>query len=186
MKIYTRRGDSGETDLFGGGRVPKNDLRMSSIGAVDELNAVLGEVLAIGNPLAEPDIRGMILEIQRDLFVLGADLATVKKIAYKGRGDVPRIGEVRVKELESLIDSLDAVLAPMNSFILPGGCVSAAKLHFARTVCRRTERICVRLSLKENLKGGVIQYLNRLSDLLFVMARYENFKKSVPEEKWLP
>lgn len=190
MKIYTRRGDYGETDLYGGQRVSKSSLRVAAYGTVDELNACLGEVLGLD---CEEVIAQMLSEIQADLFVLGADLATVGQKSYRGKEDVPRISDKRVTELESLIDGLDGFLKPMKAFIFPGGSVSGAKFHVARTVCRRAERLCVKLSQKcvklsqkDFISLAALKYLNRLSDLLFVMARYENVKKGVAEKEWKP
>ncbi|MEK7545328.1 MAG: cob(I)yrinic acid a,c-diamide adenosyltransferase, partial [Patescibacteria group bacterium] len=172
MKIYTRRGDDGQTDLYGSGRIAKSSLRMDAIGTVDELNAVIGEVLTIS---VEEIVAKMLLEIQRDLFVLGGDLATIGSKMHRGSADVPRVSDERVTELEYLIDQLDASLQPMTAFILPGGSSAGAKLHVARTVCRRAERVCAELlesDGSEKVSPMCVKYLNRLSDLLFTMARY--------------
>lgn len=201
MKIYTRKGDTGETDLFGGGddggmkRVPKDGLRIEAIGAVDEVNTWIGMVLA--GELSAMDeagsvsggVRDDLIEIQKDLFVLGADLATPGKIPVRGNDDVPRVSEESVARLEGIIDRLDSALKPMTAFILPGGCPAAAQLHVARSVCRRAERVCVALAREEDAAGRavsdiVVKYLNRLSDLLFVMARWENAKQGKDETKW--
>lgn len=184
MKIYTRCGDFGETDLYGGKRVMKDNFRVASFGTVDELNAVIGEILSVG---ATVEVTRMLVEIQTDLFVLGSDLCTIGAQKHRGKDDVPRMNDLRVTEFEQWIDSLDKSLLPMNAFILPGGCISAAKLHVARTVCRRAERLCTRLFRKEGpdiVSPIIVKYLNRLSDLLFTMARFENAKNEMEEKKW--
>lgn len=204
MKIYTRKGDTGETDLFGGGgdggmkRVPKDGLRIEAIGAVDEVNTWIGMVLAgeLGADVASGEdgsasvgVRDDLIEIQKDLFVMGADLATPGRVPVRGNDDVPRVSELSVARLESIIDRLDSALKPMTAFILPGGCESAARLHVARSVCRRAERVCVKLSREQEVARHVasdivVKYLNRLSDLLFTMARYENHIRGVEEVRW--
>lgn len=177
MKIYTRTGDTGETGLLGGVRVKKHDLRIEAYGTVDELNAVLGVVRA-----AQPSQRvDQILEhIQNELFGVGAELATpTSKGAHSGR-----IEESHVERLEEMIDLCEAELPPLKNFILPGGCPTAAQLHFARTVCRRAERLVVELSETGPVSPQIIVYLNRLSDLLFVLARFDNARAGVPDVKW--
>jgi cob(I)alamin adenosyltransferase len=185
MKIYTRRGDTGETDLYGGGRIAKSSLRMNAIGTVDELNALIGAILTIS---VEKKLAEMLLEIQKDLFVLGGDLATIGAKTHRRSADVPRVSDLRVTTLEQLIGQLDLSLQPMTAFILPGGSDAGAKLHVARTVCRRAERGCSELldhESAEKVSPMCVKYLNRLSDLLFTMARYENVKKGILEEKWV-
>lgn len=189
MKIYTRRGDDGQTDLYGSGRIAKSSVRMNAIGTVDEVNALLGEVLAISveENLVEVVLREMLLDIQKDLFVLGGDLATIGAKVHRGSTDVPRVSDDRVTELEGLIDQLDASLKPMTAFIFPGGSDAGAKLHVARTVCRRAERVCSELLEQEGsekVSPMCVKYLNRLGDLLFTMARYENAGKGVGEVEW--
>lgn len=177
MKIYTRTGDTGETGLLGGVRVKKYDLRIESYGTVDELNAALGVVRA-----AQPSQRvDQILEhIQNELFGVGAELATpTSEGAHSGR-----IEESHVERLEEMIDLCEAELPPLKNFILPGGCPTAAQLHLARTVCRRAERLVVGLSESGPVSPQIIVYLNRLSDLLFVLARFENARTGVPDVKW--
>ena len=177
MKIYTRTGDTGETGLLGGVRVRKHDLRIEAYGTVDELNAALGVVRA-----AQPSQRvDQILEhIQNELFGVGAELATpTSKGAHSGR-----IEESHVARLEEMIDLCEADLPPLKNFILPGGCPTAAQLHFARTVCRRAERLVVELSENSPVSAQIIVYVNRLSDLLFVLARFENARAEVPDVKW--
>lgn len=171
MKIYTRTGDRGETSLFGGARVPKNDPRIDAYGTVDELNSVIGVVLAI-----ESDAQ--LLAVQRDLFEIGAHLASPGTSRFSG------VESSRIEELERGIDAMEAELAPLKSFILPGGTPAAAQLHVARTVCRRAERLVVALSRNEAVGDQVVVYLNRLSDALFVMARWENQSKGIPDVLW--
>jgi cob(I)alamin adenosyltransferase len=178
MKIYTKTGDSGDTSLFGGQRVPKDALRIEAYGTVDELNSMLGIVRADNQ---DAEIDRILSEIQNQLFALGADLATPRSVEKKV---VKRIDPKDVQQLEKVIDSVDPVLKPLRRFVLPGGSPLAARLHFARTVCRRAERAVVRLSRNEDIGETVTVYLNRLSDLLFVLARYANQKARVPEVKW--
>lgn len=166
MKIYTKTGDAGETGLFGGGRVPKDDPRVRAYGDVDELNAALGLAAAL-----EPaEFESSALQIiQRDLFAIGAELATPQ--AAKQRATV---AAAQVGALEGLIDKHEATLQPLKNFILPGGTPKAAALHLARTTCRRAERSVVTLSRDQQINQVIIHYLNRLSDLLFVLARAVN------------
>jgi cob(I)alamin adenosyltransferase len=178
MKIYTKTGDSGDTSLFGGQRVPKDALRIEAYGTVDELNSVLGIALA---DAPDEEIRSVILQIQHQLFALGADLATPRSVTRK---TIRRIEPRDCLRLEKEIDRIDSLLKPLHSFILPGGSHLAARLHFARTVCRRAERVVVRLSRNEDIGEGTTMYLNRLSDLLFVLARYANQRADIPEIRW--
>jgi cob(I)alamin adenosyltransferase len=178
MKIYTKTGDSGETSLFGGQRVPKDALRIEAYGTVDELNSVLGIALAEG---PDGEIRPVLLQIQHQLFGLGADLATPRSVTRK---NIRRIEPRDSLQLEREIDRFDKLLKPLHSFILPGGSHFAARLHFARTVCRRAERVVVRLSRNEDIGEGMTMYLNRLSDLLFVLARYANQSAEISEIRW--
>lgn len=180
MKIYTKTGDKGDTSLFGGQRVPKDALRIEAYGTVDELNSVLGIVRADNK---NQQIDSILVRIQNDLFDLGADLATPRSAGMK---HIKRIDSKDSEHLEKSIDMLEGHLKPLKSFILPGGSPVAARLHFTRTVCRRTERTVVRLSRNEDIGDGIVIYLNRLSDLLFVMARYANHAANVPEIKWKP
>lgn len=187
MKIYTKRGDKGETDLFGGKRVAKHELRIEAIGAVDELNSFVGVVLA-ADP--EENVRELLLEIQKDLFILGADLATPDTQSIREKEDVPRVSDERIEEFERVMDNLTGELEPMTAFILPGGCESAARLHVCRSVSRRCERVCVALMHDEAELGRMMsdlpcKFLNRLSDLFFVLARYENLRKGKSETKWI-
>lgn len=181
MKIYTRTGDEGETSLFGGKRVSKSDARVTAYGQVDELNAVLGAVLA-----TEPrDFEhALLMAIQRDLFAIGGRLATPEpdRVAKAlGKAVVPHD---RIDALEENIDRMDRQLPVLKQFILPGGTAKAAALHWARTVCRRAERGVVQLSNDAAVPGEILKYLNRLSDLLFTMARLANAQADVPEEQW--
>lgn len=179
MQIYTKTGDKGETGLFGGQRVPKDALRIEAYGCVDELNSVIGIVLSM--ELA-PALRPMLSQIQNDLFVVGADLATP---TAKPGMHLERIAPEHGSFLEHSIDALEAALPPLTSFILPGGTPAGSQLHFARTVCRRAEREAVRLSHEEAIGDAVIVYLNRLSDFLFVAARYANHASGAAEIPWI-
>ena len=178
MKIYTKTGDKGETSLFGGKRVRKNTLRIETYGTVDELNSVIGICRSINTA---KEIDTILEEIQNDLFTLGADLATPLDVNKK---TVKRIELSSITRLEQHIDKLDPQLKPLKQFILPGGSRSAAMLHFARTICRRTERLVVQLSQVESIGENPIVYLNRLSDLLFVLARLSNVLSSTTESLW--
>lgn len=190
MKIYTRTGDSGETGLFDGTRVSKADARVAAYGDVDELNAWLGLARAAGiagvsggatgGAIERNDIAGWIEQIQRDLFAVGARLADPRqKIA--ARVEKASLGAGDVARLEGWIDALEAEPPPLGRFILPGGSPAGAALHVARTVCRRAERAAVGLG---DADPDVIVYLNRLSDLLFVMARAVNHRAGAPEQEW--
>ncbi|WP_337287060.1 cob(I)yrinic acid a,c-diamide adenosyltransferase [Candidatus Methylomirabilis sp.] len=179
MKIYTRKGDTGETGLVGGKRVLKSALRVEACGEVDELNAVLGWT---GTKLADETIRQDLLQIQRDLFAVGAQLAD--PTGHVEKAEKAGLHEVRVRELEGIIDRYDARLAPLRAFILPGGSEGGALLHLARTVCRRAERRMVALSQYEPLAPVLIAYINRLSDLLFTLARAVNREAGIEEIPW--
>ena len=180
MKIYTKTGDTGDTSLFGGQRVPKDALRIEAYGTIDELNSVLGIVRADN---ADPELDAILHKLQEQLFVLGADLATPRSLDRKS---VRRIEPRDAQPLEKLIDQFESRLKPLRNFILPGGSPVAARIHFARTVCRRAERAVVRMSRNEDIGDGAVVFLNRLSDLLFVLARYANQKADVRETKWKP
>lgn len=180
MKIYTRRGDSGQTDLFGGDRVSKDDRRVEAYGAVDELNAFVGTAIAASE---QADVRELLTEIQRMLFHLGATLATTPDALGKGPTDAGA-SEQDVEVLEAAIDRHEKELAPLRAFVLPGGSQSAAHLHAARTVCRRAERRMVSVHQQEPLPGQNLRYVNRLSDLLFVLARLENARAGIPDVEW--
>lgn len=177
-KIYTKTGDDGTTGLFGGRRVSKDDLRIDTYGTVDELNALLGIARAQG-PVADLDT--LLQRLQEELFILGADLAT--PLDEKNLS-IPRIDAAKTAELEQLIDREEKALEPLRFFILPGGHPCAAHLHHARTVCRRAERLAVRLASREPLNPAIVPYLNRLSDLLFVLARAANRAAGRAEIRW--
>jgi cob(I)alamin adenosyltransferase len=182
VKIYTKTGDDGSTGLFGNERVAKDAPRVETYGTVDEANSVIGTALAAGAPA---DLARVLLDLQARLFDLGADLATP-------RGDRPdpsylaRIDEGHIGALENLIDRFDAELPPLTNFILPGGTVTAAHLHQARAVTRRAERLLVALARAEDVGPCVIRFVNRLSDLLFVLARWANQAAGVPDVPWRP
>jgi cob(I)alamin adenosyltransferase len=180
VKVYTRRGDAGETDLFGGERVAKDHVRVEAYGAVDELNAALGTAAAAS---VQEDVRELLARLQGRLFELGAHLAAPDPERRRKSGlAAPSEGDVA--ELERRIDGFDAELEPLERFVLPGGTSSAAALHHARTVCRRAERRAVALAREETLDPGVIVFLNRLSDLLFVLARVENRRAGREDVEW--
>lgn len=190
MKIYTKKGDLGDTGLFGGARVAKDDLRIRSYGTLDELNAVLGEVTCLSQEGEKHPVRSaqfselnrILSTIQSELFQLGSELATP-------RGKVISIALLEapsVDRLERAIDQMESSLSPLKNFILPGGTSLAAKAHLARTVCRRAEREIVTLHRAEPVRGVVLEYMNRLSDYLFVLARYFNFLLGVEDRPWIP
>lgn len=178
-KIYTRSGDQGLTALGSGTRVPKDALRVQAYGTADELNSQLG--VAVAGGLCER-LATLLPTIQNELFHLGSDLCFTEE--DKRKYNIPLIEERHVTALEELIDELTAVVGPLENFILPGGSLGAAQLHVARTICRRAEREVVTLGREEAIGPYVLQYLNRLSDALFVMARYENHIRGVPEPLW--
>lgn len=179
MKIYTKTGDKGETSLYGGKRVSKAAIRIEAYGTVDELNSVIGICRAMNPP---PRVDEAFVKIQHQLFTLGADLAS--PLSNRKNKDVPRISEADSRFLEELIDKLDSEIKPLRSFILPGGSLLSAQIHFARTVCRRAERLVVQISKKEKTGTQPIIYLNRLSDFLFVLARWVNHLQNENEITW--
>lgn len=179
MKIYTRTGDDGTTSLFSGGRVSKHHLRVEGYGTVDELNAVLGVARTLN---AMPGTDARLAAVQRELFHLGADLATPLDAASK---HVVRVKAQAVSRLEIDIDAMTAELPPITNFVLPGGTRAGAMIHVGRTVCRRAERLVVQLAEQEPIGDHVLPYLNRLSDYLFTLARWENITAGVNEEKWV-
>ncbi|MFN2114311.1 MAG: cob(I)yrinic acid a,c-diamide adenosyltransferase [Anaerolineae bacterium] len=184
MKIYTRAGDSGETSLHGGDRVSKSDARVEAYGTVDELNAALGLAASLTDDDA---VRSRISATQARLLDLGADIATPDAAAAAVAGRLTRADASWASDLEADIDAMAAELAPLRSFILPGGHPSAAALHSARTVCRRAERRlfgAVESGAEVNEHAAV--YLNRLSDWLFTLARFANARAGVPDEEWRP
>lgn len=181
MKVYTKTGDGGETTLLGGGRVSKHDLRVVAYGEVDELNAAIGAAMA-----AEPtDLECALLErIQRDLFAIGGQLASPNPTKVAKALAKAQIDEHRIEAMESAMDAADAVLPPLAAFVLPGGTAKAAALHVARTVCRRAERSVVALGARDPVPPIILTYLNRLSDLLFMLARLANQRAGVPDRTW--
>lgn len=181
MKIYTRTGDKGGTALFGGGRVGKDHPRVEAYGNVDELNAALGFARAIESL---PRVDEVLVPIQRDLFAIGALLATPDREKMSDQLTKARIDEERIAELERAIDQAEAELEPLRSFIIPGGSPKGAALHVARTVCRRAERHVVHLSHETELPPLAVIYLNRLSDLLFTLARLANKLLGAGEVTW--
>ena len=180
MKIYTRTGDDGTTGLLGKARVPKHDPRVEAYGSVDELNAVLGVAHAHDTALAFGDL---VPGLQAMLFEVGAELATTDAAMLE---KLARVGEAQVTRLEREIDRLEADLAPLTNFVLPGGSPLAAALHHARTVCRRAERRVTALATHEPVSADLVRWLNRLADLLFVMARWANARAGVPDQAWTP
>lgn len=179
MKIYTKTGDDGTTSLFDGTRVPKTHPRVVAYGAVDELNAHLGAAIAAG---LDAELAASVTQIQRDLFAMGARLADpAHKIAP--RVEKAAFGDAETSRLEGWIDALEDTLPPLRHFILAGGSPAGAALHVARTVCRRAEAEALRVGAGE-VEPAVLVYLNRLSDLLFVMARAANARAGVPEQVW--
>ncbi len=178
-KVYTRTGDDGTTGLGTGARVPKTSLRIEAYGTADELGSHVGLALASGvvSDLLEP-----LRQIQNELFHLGSDLCIPE--ADKAQMPVPCIQQRHVTQLEQLMDRLSERLEPLENFILPGGTPAAAALHVARAVCRRAERVAIALAAQEPIGPFVIQYLNRLSDTLFVMARYQNKLSNVADPLW--
>jgi cob(I)alamin adenosyltransferase len=186
MKLYTRSGDDGTTGLFGGGRVGKDHPRVEAYGTVDELNACLGLAASAcaDDHATEARFAEIIAEAQSWLFDIGADLATPEGNAQEER--VLRIGDSEVAVVEGWIDEIDGRNEPMRSFVMPGGTEVAARMHLARTVCRRAERLMVALSHTEPVSEGAIRYMNRLSDLLFAMSRLANRERGVADIPWIP
>jgi cob(I)alamin adenosyltransferase len=181
MKIYTKTGDKGETGLFGGGRVPKDHPRVAAYGDVDELNSVLGMVRAAAS---NRFFDALLESIQRDLFALGGHLATPDPTRVAKSLEKGALSQERVVELERHMDEASLVLPPLRAFVLPAGTAVAASLHLARTVCRRAERGVVHLSHDEPVPELFIVYLNRLSDLLFTLARLANLQDGISDVTW--
>jgi cob(I)alamin adenosyltransferase len=179
MKIYTKTGDRGDTRLFDGTRVRKDDLRVEAYGQVDELNSSIGAAAAFLN---EPEIRTMLADIQRDLFSIGAQLADPR--SEERDREKSKLNPDRIKFLEDSIDRFETELAPLRQFILAGGAPAGAMLHVARTVCRRAERRVTGLAGQVAIHSSVIEYLNRLSDFLFVLARLVNHRLGQQEIPW--
>jgi cob(I)alamin adenosyltransferase len=187
MKIYTRTGDRGDTGLFGGGRVPKDHVRVDAYGEVDELNSTLGLVLLHLEAAGEQALAEGLRQVQGDLFTVGANLATpAPEDGGRENAYIPPLDPARIEALEQWIDAADGELQPLASFVLPGGSPAAAVLHLARTVCRRAERRVVTLSQQATVRPEYVMYLNRLSDLLFTLARLANHRAGVPDVPWVP
>jgi len=180
VKIYTKTGDDGTTGLFGGGRVSKTSVRVEAYGTVDELNAALG--LARAHSL-EKATETVLEQVQIDLFCLGAELACVP--GKESKLSMKAIDGDDIARLEKAIDASEGALAPLTNFVLPGGSVQAAALHLARTICRRAERAVLSIS-DSQVRSEIVVYLNRLSDLLFSLARTENQAKNIPDVPWTP
>jgi cob(I)alamin adenosyltransferase len=181
MKIYTGTGDAGETGLFGGVRVRKDDVRVEAYGTIDEANAALGVARASSLP---PRIDRLAAELQADLFVLGSELAAVP--GSESKLGIQLLSDADSERLEHTIDSIEEQLPALKNFVLPTGSPGAAALHHARTVVRRAERRMVRLAAQEPVRSAVLVYLNRLADLLFCLARLANQEAGVPDEPWAP
>lgn len=179
MKIYTKKGDKGQTSLFGGQRVSKSSKRIETYGTVDELNSVLGTTSAL--PVTDYT-RELVIIVQNHLFVLGSDLAT----PHNKETRIDRISADEIEFLEKSIDYMESTLPPLKHFILPGGSHAGSIFHFARTVCRRAERATVACQQEEEISELALMYLNRLSDFLFVLARYENHESNQVETAWAP
>jgi len=179
MKIYTKTGDAGETGLFGGARVSKASLRVAAYGDVDELNSAIGWARV---KVSDADLDALLNRIQNDLFEVGAELGSTED--RKEKGGLPLIKEAQVQTLERAIDKYEKGPPPLQSFVLPGGSESAARFHLARCICRRAERGVVALGAQETLRGELFRYLNRLSDLLFILARYANHAAGVEDIPW--
>jgi cob(I)alamin adenosyltransferase len=181
MKIYTKTGDTGETGLFGGGRVPKSHVRVAAYGDVDELNSAIGMARAT----APVDLFDRELEaIQRDLFAIGGHLATPDPDKVRAALAKAELSDARVGDFEGLIDAADRELPPLTAFVLPAGAPKAAVLHLARTICRRAERAVVGLARDEEVPPLFLIYLNRLSDLLFTLARLANHRDGRGDVTW--
>jgi len=179
VKIYTKGGDKGDTSLIGGKRVSKSSARINAYGDVDELNASLGVAISF---IDDQEIRKILERMQNELFVVGSDLADP---SYpENPNNIPRVSEDMVQELEKIIDKCEEDVGAIQYFIIPGGSKEASSLHLARGIARRAERSCVELSHMENVNPSVIAYLNRLSDLLFMLARVMNKRKGVKDVQW--
>jgi cob(I)alamin adenosyltransferase len=180
MKIYTKTGDEGETGLYGGARVSKASMRVEAYGEVDELNSALGWARVC---VSDAELDGVLDQVQNDLFEVGAELGSTAE--RKQKGSMPLIEEPQVRALERAIDKYEEGPPPLTSFVLPGGSEGAARFHLARCICRRAERALVQLGGQEAVRGELFRYLNRLSDLLFVLARHANHQAGVPDIPWV-
>ncbi|PIN87614.1 ATP:cob(I)alamin adenosyltransferase [Candidatus Woesearchaeota archaeon CG10_big_fil_rev_8_21_14_0_10_32_24] len=176
MKIYTKTGDQGKTSFYGGTRVPKDDLRIEVLGSIDELNSMIGVTLCF---VENEKLRGLLSKIQHDLFTVGADMASSHLPHY----DIPKIQQQHIKDIEEQIDNITGVLTPQTSFIIPGGTVASSFLHLCCSITRRTERVLVKASTNHLLNSSVLSYVNRLSDLFYVLARHANNELEVKEQQ---
>jgi cob(I)alamin adenosyltransferase len=183
MKIYTRTGDDGSTGLFGGARVSKASLRVDTYGTVDEANAAIGRARGTITKALATEHGGLLAQIQSDLFTLGAELATAQGKEEKLR--MKLLEEADSTPLERAIDAAEEGLAPLKNFVLPGGSAGAADLHYARCVVRRAERLLVGLGEHEQVRKALVVYLNRLSDLLFTLARRDNHHAGIEDVPWI-
>ncbi len=182
MKIYTKTGDKGETGLFGGERVSKNNLRLNAYGSIDELNSFLGfAVIEVKNN----EIKNTLKDLQNKLFVLGSDLAT-PETEKNAKLKITRLPDSYITDTEKAIDNFEAQLDELKNFILPGGSKGSAILHICRTISRRAEREVVALKNTEHIGENIVIFLNRLSDLFFVLSRFENKYSNIPDTKWIP
>jgi cob(I)alamin adenosyltransferase len=182
MKIYTKTGDEGSTGLLGGERISKSAPRIEAYGTVDELNSFIG---LAASEIKDPEVKSLLEKIQSQLFSVGAELASPNTAKSK-KLNLPGVTSEFYLETEITIDQIEEKLEGLNNFILPGGSKSAALLHVCRTICRRAERKVVELKKETNSCGNILIYLNRLSDLFFVLARYENLVSGIPDTKWKP
>jgi len=182
-RVYTRRGDQGETSLAGGQRLPKDGPRIEAYGAVDELNSFLGAARVTATEAGLSPLAAILLRVQHELFNLGSILATLPEDVHPQQA---RVTDVEVAQLESEIDRMNSELPPLGSFVLPGGCRLNAELHICRTVCRRAERATVALGRVESIPPEAVRYLNRLSDALFVFGRWASHVTGAPETLWEP
>jgi len=181
-RVYTRRGDEGDTALAGGQRVAKDSLRIEAYGAVDELNAFVGMARATAEGML-PELAAILKRVQHELFNLGSILATLPEDVHPRQA---RITEVDIARLEEEMDKMNEALEPLRSFVLPGGCRLNAELHVCRTVCRRAERRVVALAREEQTPAEAVKYLNRLGDALFVWSRWASHQSGIPETLWEP
>jgi cob(I)alamin adenosyltransferase len=182
MKIYTKTGDKGETGLFGGERVSKNSLRLNAYGTIDELNSFVGLAIIECNC---DEIKNLLIDLQNKLFFLGSDLAT-PEIEKNKKLKITRLPDSYILETEEAIDKFEVQLEKLKNFILPGGSRGAALLSICRTISRRAEREVVALKNTEHIGENIVIFLNRLSDLFFVLSRFENKYSNIPDTKWIP
>jgi cob(I)alamin adenosyltransferase len=183
MKVYTKTGDKGQTSLIGGERTDKDDPRIEAYGTVDELNAALGLAIAYLPEVFFDDVKTELIEIQKELFSIGSELASISEKTSRGITITP-IGSEAITKLEKLIDLYDNELPALRNFILPGGRIPTSALHLARTICRRAERATITLTDNYEVNPELIKYLNRLSDLLFTVARLTNARLDIPDQIW--